>query len=283
MRRKKSSLYVTLLGRKSGYEIKSSDVGRDLGPDFGKVSPSDVGRMVWKRGYGVVMESPEQASTRKRKKAPNMRRRRKSNMFIARNLDMRSTGGPLILKGTPATIIKRRKTGEIWVNIHGFGHRNLMPSDLTSKKKRKNSPWLFQGHQEKNPGSLYEKIKALKIPFDSHRSDLYFLATPESRKIVKESGRHPYPFISPRDGKVWIEVPFAYDPFWRTPRKRRKNSPWLFRGHAAAPKGWGKGKRKRRKSKSRNRRSSPAQLAYRKLVKKYGVKGASRHWKKRKR
>jgi hypothetical protein len=29
------------------------------------------------------------------------------------------------------------------------------------------------------------------------------------------------------------------------------------------------------------RKSSPAQLAYRKLVKKYGVKGASRHWRKR--
>jgi hypothetical protein len=30
------------------------------------------------------------------------------------------------------------------------------------------------------------------------------------------------------------------------------------------------------------RRNSPRQLAYRKLVKRYGVKGASRHWKKRK-
>jgi hypothetical protein len=38
----------------------------------------------------------------------------------------------------------------------------------------------------------------------------------------------------------------------------------------------------RRRPRKKNRRSSPRQLAYRKLVKRYGVKGASRHWRKRK-
>ena len=53
-----------------------------------------------------------------------------------RDIDCRSTGGPLILKGSRATVKIIRKTGELWVeflptaNGDHFGHRHLNPSDV---------------------------------------------------------------------------------------------------------------------------------------------------------
>ena len=68
--------------------------------------------------------------------------------------------------------------------------------------------------------SLYAEITAAGIPTGSHASDLYFPDTPESRAILN---RHPTQrknaktFANqapPNVGERWIDVPFAFEPFW---------------------------------------------------------------------
>jgi len=53
---------------------------------------------------------------------------------------------------------------------------------------------------------------------DSHESDLYLKDTPKARQIVKEwqeeSGRNGFVTYFYDDGKQWMDIPFAYDPFW---------------------------------------------------------------------
>ena len=68
--------------------------------------------------------------------------------------------------------------------------------------------------------SLYAELRAAGVPLGSHESDLYFPDTPETREIL---ARYPLQqsnatgFINqapPNVGEQWIDVPFAYDPFW---------------------------------------------------------------------
>ena len=63
--------------------------------------------------------------------------------------------------------------------------------------------------------SLYDKAEEYGCTLDSHESDLYLLATPLAYQLVRESGRSWSTFVSQVDGKVWIDVPFAYLPWWR--------------------------------------------------------------------
>lgn len=52
--------------RPQGTELTVADLGRELsdGEGFGPVSPIDVGRRVWVREYGLVMENDEQRDRR---------------------------------------------------------------------------------------------------------------------------------------------------------------------------------------------------------------------------
>ena len=65
--------------------------------------------------------------------------------------------------------------------------------------------------------TLYESLKAAGIETDHHESDLYFPATQSSREILarfplqKSNAR---PFVNQVSGGVWIDVPFAWDPYW---------------------------------------------------------------------
>lgn len=52
-------------------------------------------------------------------------------VFIRRDLDMTKTGGPLIPKNSLATVLVRRRDGRLWVNVHNFGRRHLMPEDVS--------------------------------------------------------------------------------------------------------------------------------------------------------
>jgi hypothetical protein len=72
-----------------------------------------------------------------------------------------------------------------------------------------------------DPGSvnnleLFEQIKARKIPFANHASDLYVMVTDESRKLIEdyEFKCNVRTFVSNIDKKLWFDVPFAYQPFW---------------------------------------------------------------------
>ena len=87
--------------------------------------------------------------------------------------------------------------------------------------------------------SLYKDLVRARIPTDHHESDLYVLDTPEARATINRYGYKFRTFTSNLDHKRWIDVPFAYEPFWEkkeqakrvavTPRKpahARKGSAW---------------------------------------------------------
>jgi len=61
---------------------------------------------------------------------------------------------------------------------------------------------------------LYDKLKDAGIVMDSHESDLYVPSSAEALKLIKEHGFNYSFFRSNIDGKLWIEVPFAYSPWW---------------------------------------------------------------------
>jgi hypothetical protein len=61
----------------------------------------------------------------------------------------------------------------------------------------------------------YDMLTAAGCEIDSHESDLYVKATPEAIAIVKASGwTHEY-FTNQRDGTRWIDVAFAFSPWWQ--------------------------------------------------------------------
>ena len=63
---------------------------------------------------------------------------------------------------------------------------------------------------------LFEQIKARKIPFANHESDLYVMVTDESRKLIDayQFKCNVRTFVSNIDNKLWFDVPFAFQPFW---------------------------------------------------------------------
>lgn len=67
--------------------------------------------------------------------------------------------------------------------------------------------------------TLYEEIVAAGIPVDHHESDLYVPDTPEVRAILTRHARTGAGFVvqdgHPNAGQVWLDVPFAYDPWWK--------------------------------------------------------------------
>jgi hypothetical protein len=68
--------------------------------------------------------------------------------------------------------------------------------------------------------NVYQVLKDAKCNLDNHESDLYVEATPEAVDIVEESGYHYSYFVSQIDGNRWIEIPFAYYPFWNAVQRR---------------------------------------------------------------
>lgn len=78
-----------------------------------------------------------------------------------------------------------------------------------------------------NTPTLYDEIKAAGIPLACHESDLYFRACPESAEIL---ARHPLQKANatrftneaePHKGERWVDVPFAYAPFWDRKQKAK--------------------------------------------------------------
>ena len=68
---------------------------------------------------------------------------------------------------------------------------------------------------------LYDDLVAAGCKIDSHESDLYVEATNTSRSIIRQYANggaklNVSTFISPIDGKWWIEILFEYAPFWRS-------------------------------------------------------------------
>lgn len=65
--------------------------------------------------------------------------------------------------------------------------------------------------------SLFSRIVQAGIPYDSHESDLYLPDTPEVRAILADfplERGNATRFRSLVDGTPWLDVPFAFMPYW---------------------------------------------------------------------
>lgn len=65
--------------------------------------------------------------------------------------------------------------------------------------------------------SLFTEMLAAGVEVDSHESDLYVKASATASAVLR---RHPAQaanalyFWDRTGGGMWIDVPFAYDPWW---------------------------------------------------------------------
>lgn len=66
----------------------------------------------------------------------------------------------------------------------------------------------------------YAELLAIGAELDHHESDLYAKYTPEVMALVKDTGCTFSTFISQIDGKLWLDIPFAYLPFWERRQSR---------------------------------------------------------------
>lgn len=73
--------------------------------------------------------------------------------------------------------------------------------------------------------SLYADLLAAGCEIDHHESDLYARATEQARALVVRHAARATPFRSPRDGRLWLEIPFAWDPYWDAAADRARWSP----------------------------------------------------------
>ena len=62
--------------------------------------------------------------------------------------------------------------------------------------------------------TLYQRLVDIGAELDHRESDLYVLYTAETLDLVRSSGLDFATFVSQIDNRTWIEVPFAYIPFW---------------------------------------------------------------------
>lgn len=71
--------------------------------------------------------------------------------------------------------------------------------------------------------NIVEEMISKGIKISNHESDLYCENTLEAQEIVK---RHGYTFscfinqAPPNKGKSWLDVPFAYIPWWEAKARR---------------------------------------------------------------
>lgn len=65
--------------------------------------------------------------------------------------------------------------------------------------------------------SIYEALKTAGVKLDNHASDLYAEVTPISAAIVATYEHRPQvtTFRSAIDGRLWFDLPFAYQPYWQ--------------------------------------------------------------------
>jgi len=61
--------------------------------------------------------------------------------------------------------------------------------------------------------SIYTEMKEAGLEMDNHESDLYVEDSLKAREILAKYENKSSTFFN-CDGKVWIDIPFMYDPFW---------------------------------------------------------------------
>lgn len=78
--------------------------------------------------------------------------------------------------------------------------------------------------------TLYSEIVAAGIDHGSHQSDLYVADCPQAREIIERYPIHKANiriFTNGRTQSQWIDIPFAYQPFWDKARDRAKARPGI--------------------------------------------------------
>jgi hypothetical protein len=65
--------------------------------------------------------------------------------------------------------------------------------------------------------SLYQRMIEIGATVDNQESDLYVKATPETYAVVTACDLRWSTFKA-TDGSPWIEIPFAFDPWWESHR-----------------------------------------------------------------
>ena len=68
--------------------------------------------------------------------------------------------------------------------------------------------------------TLYEELKRAGVRMSNYRSDLYFEDTETTREILGRHGKTHSRFSNQVENETWIEVPFAYDPYWEAKQKQ---------------------------------------------------------------
>ena len=65
--------------------------------------------------------------------------------------------------------------------------------------------------------TIFEKVVAQNIQYNSHRSDLYIPVNKETKRLIAEYEfkENVTKFKDAIDNEWWFDIPFAYDPFWK--------------------------------------------------------------------
>lgn len=66
---------------------------------------------------------------------------------------------------------------------------------------------------------LYDELVKEGFTLDHHESDLYIKDSPLARELVEKHGLKYTCFIDDIEHQRWLDVPFAYAPFWREKNK----------------------------------------------------------------
>lgn len=66
--------------------------------------------------------------------------------------------------------------------------------------------------------SIFNEIKRTGIKYSSHESDLYIPVNEKTSELIKTyvHRRNVTIFKNQVEGGLWYEVPFAYDPWWKS-------------------------------------------------------------------
>src|SRR5262245_63688711 len=93
-------------------------------------------------------------------------------------------------------------------------HRNLGIRAARIQPQVLRSGASTQSRSKMTAMSLYKDAVQAGIPIDHHESDLYILDTPAARSLIAKHKLKGKRFTSRLDGLRWLDVPFAYEPFW---------------------------------------------------------------------
>lgn len=132
------------------------------------------------------------------------------------------------------------KSGTIERTENGYAHVRWddNTTSVVPEAIFKTPRWELHEAQAVEGASLYDKLKAEGQQLDHHESDLYVKWTPEADAIIKAHGgpeaANARPFTSQIDGKRWIDIPFAYTPWWGKRQQRTREA--HRSGRVSAPK-----------------------------------------------